>query len=399
MGEALNKFLQTIRPKAFEGVSISVENGLGRVTAKEIIAKSNLPPFDRSAVDGFAVRASDTVEASNYHPSKLRLTTEDQVGEGEARRIWTGNPLPEGSDAVVMLEHVVENGTGLEVLTPLTPGGNVSKKGEDVRIGEAAIAGRVRLTPYHLGLLTSLRFEKIQVVRKPVIAILPTGSELVPAGSTHELGQTVDSNSVILKAMCLELGARTIHLGISSDNVEEIRKKILKGFEEADVVLTTGGTSVGADDLVTKAIEETNGGRVVVHGIAMRPGMPTALAVLKQKPIIVLSGNPVAAVVGFEVFTRPLIQKLLGVAYEGRPVVAGKLSRRVVGALGRRVYLRVRLRREEGDWHVDPIRAKGSGIITTMTRADGYVIIPHDREGLDEGETVSVHLLKSKGTY
>ncbi|UCD96809.1 MAG: molybdopterin molybdotransferase MoeA [Candidatus Bathyarchaeota archaeon] len=395
--DALNQYVTVLRAKALEGVLVSVEEALGRVTAEEIVAQRSLPPFDRSAVDGYAVRASDTVEATVHRPSTLTLTSGDQVVVGSAREVWTGNPLPKGVDAVIMLEHVVADGNTLRVLTPLPPGANVSKKGEDVSTGEIAIASGVRVTPYHLGLVTSLGCEKIHVVRKPIVAILSTGSELVPLGTAQESGQIIESNSVVLKGMCRELGAEPSHLGIAGDDVEEIRKKIQKGCSVADVVLTTGGTSVGADDLVTKAIVDADGGRVVVHGIAMRPGMPTALAVVKRKPVIVLSGNPVAAIVGFEVFVRPLIQRLLGVKDEGRPVVAGRVSRRVVGALGRRVYVRVQLRKEGGELYVDPIRAKGSGIITTMTRADGYLIIPHDREGVDEGEVVLVHLLKWKG--
>jgi molybdopterin molybdotransferase len=395
--DALNQYITVLRPKVLKSILISIEEALGRVTAEEVVAQSSLPPFNRSAVDGYAVRASDTVEATVHNPAKLTLTTGDQVLEGNARKIWTGNPLPKGADATIMLEHVVADGSRLEVLNPLTPGANVSKKGEDVNAGDIAIASGVRVTPYHLGLLASLGFEKIHVVRKPAVAILSTGSELVPPGTVQKSGQIIESNSVVLKGMCRELGAEPNHLGIVGDDVDEIRRKIQKGCSVADVVLTTGGTSVGADDLVTKAIEDADGGRVVVHGIAMRPGMPTALAVVTQKPVIVLSGNPVAAVVGFEVFVRLWIQRLLGVRDEQRPVVFGRLSRRIVGALGRRVYVRVQLRNEGGELYVDPIRAKGSGIITTMTRADGYLIIPHDREGVDEGEMVSVHLLKRRG--
>ena len=390
--EALNKFFGILKLKRLNTAFIPVEKALGQVTAKEIIAQTNLPPFNRSAVDGYALKAKDTIEASQFHPKTLSLIEKEVVEEREAKETWTGNAIPEGADAVVMLEHTKKTDDGIEVIVSLTPGANVSKKGEDVEKGKIVMGAGVRLTPYDLGLLAALGMEKVEVVRKPKAAILATGSELVALGDNLKPNQIVEVNSIILSGMCAELRVEAFSLGIAKDDENEIREKINEGLAEADMVITTGGTSVGIHDLVPKILEQIEPHSVVVHGIAMRPSMPTALAVVHKKPVIILSGNPVAAVIGFEVFARPLIQKLLGTKNEERVKLRAKLTRRVAGVLGLRVFLRVKLVEKDGEFLAEPIRVKGSSIITTMTKANGYVIIPEDREGLRKDEVVTVHL-------
>jgi len=396
--EALSVFLETLKLKRLRAVSVAVEEALGRVAAEDIVAPTDLPPFDRSAVDGYAVRAKDTFEASQFKPKTLHLTKGDIVGKGEAKRVWTGNAPPNGADAVVMLEHTKEEKGKIEVLSAVTPGENVSKKGEDVRKGETAMKSGTRLRPYHLGLLAGLGVTHVKVVEKPKVATLSTGNELVPLGQKPKPSQVIDSNKLILSSLCRELGAEPIDLGIANDNMDHITAKIQEGLEKADVVITTGGTSVGVHDLVPLAINKIGKPGVVVHGVAMRPAMPTALAVVKGKPVFVLSGYPVAAMFGFEVFARPLILRLLGLESEPRPMLKARLTRRVAGVLGRQVYLRVQASRdEEGEFWAEPVRTKGSGLLTSMTKANGYVIIPEDREGLEEGETVVVHLFDKIG--
>jgi molybdopterin molybdotransferase len=196
----------------------------------------------------------------------------------------------------------------------------------------------------------------------------------------------------MLSEMCGELGAEAFSLGISKDSMKEIESNIKEGLKKADLIITTGGTSVGLHDLIPEVIKKITPHGMVVHGIAMRPGMPTALAVLEKKPVIVCSGNPVAAMIGFEVFVRPLIQKMLGVKNEERHRLRARLTRRVAGVLGRAVFLRVKVVKKKGEFWAEPIRVKGSGIITTVTRANGYVKIPMDREGLGEKELVEAHL-------
>jgi len=395
--EALSIFLKTLKPKRLQFISVSIEETLGRVTAKNITAPIDLPPFDRSAVDGYAVRAQDTFEASQFKPKTLQLTKTDSVGESQAKQVWTGNPLPKGADAVIMLEHTRAIKDKIEVIAALTPSENVSKRGEDIRKGDVAVESGTRLRAHHIGLLAALGTSHVDVVEKPQVAILSTGNELVELGKKPQPNQVIDSNRYIISGLVTELGAQPLNLGIARDNQNEIGAKISQGLAKADIVITTGGTSVGAADLVPMVINKLGKPGVVVHGVALRPGMPTALAVLKGKPVFVLSGYPVAATIGFEVFARPVILRLLGIEHEPRPLLKAKLTRRVSGALGRRVYLRVNVFKRDNDFFAEPVRTKGSGLLTTMTKANGYVIIPEDREGLDEGETVLVHLFAPIG--
>ncbi len=394
--EALSTLVKKLKPERLKSEQIPIHTASGRVTAEDVQAKNDLPPFDRSAVDGYAVKAQDTFGASQFNSKTLKLT-ENEVREGEARQIWTGTPLPRGADAVIMLEYTKRIKGKIEVGITITPGGNVSRKGEDVQRGEVAIEAGTRLKPHHLGLLAALGATHVNVVKKPKVAILSTGNELVELGHKPKPNQIVETNRLILSSMCQELGAEPLDLGIAKDDLNEISAKIREGLEQADVVITTGGTSVGYPDLVPMAINQIGTPGIIVHGVAMRPGMPTALAILQGKPVFILSGNPVAAMVGFEAFARPLLLKLLGVEREPRPTLKARLTRRVASALGRRVFLRVRVFERNDEFFAEPVRIKGAGVLSTMTKANGYVKIPENREGLEEGESVIVHLFDKIG--
>jgi molybdopterin molybdotransferase len=395
--DALSMLLEVLKPARLGVDRVQVSEALERVAAENVVAPSDLPSFDRSAMDGYAVRARDTFEASQFKPRLLKPTEKDSVHEGEAKQVWTGGMLPKGADAVVMLEHTKKVKDGIEVLAAVTPGENVSKRGEDIRKGEVVVKAGVRLLPQHLGLLAGLGITHISVARKPKVALLSTGNELVEPGQKPEPGQVINVNQLILSAMCEQLGAEPVYLGIARDDLNEISGKMAEGLRQADVVVTTGGTSVGHADLVPIAVNKLGKPGVIVHGMAMRPAMPTALAVVQGKPVFILSGYPVAAMFGFEVFVRPTILRLLGIEEEPRPMLRAKLTRRVASALGRRVYLRVHVSRKESEFFAEPIRTRGSGVLSTMTRANGYVVIPEDRGGLEEGETVIVHLFDKIG--
>lgn len=390
--DAMNRFSEKLKLKPKDAVLVPLELALGHVLAEKVVAEIDLPSFDRSAVDGYAVRAEDTFDASQFNPKQLKLTESDRVLKEEARPVWTGNMLPFSADAVVMLEYTRKMHEHLEVLASVTPSENVSKRGEDLRKGEVAVEAGTRLKSQHLGLLAALGLTRVKVREKPVVAVLSTGNELVKLGEKPKLGQIIGVNHLILSSMCRELGAEPLDLGIVKDDIKQISGKVQEGIDAADLVVTTGGTSVGNADLVPAAVNSIGKPGVIVHGVAMRPGMPTALAVLKGKPILVLSGNPVAAMFGFEVFARPLIFKLLGMKYESRVRVKAKLTMKVASALGQRVFLRVHVFEENGEFFAGPIRIKGSGVLSTMTRANGYVAIPENVEGVEEGEVVTVYL-------
>ena len=390
---AIQLLFDNLRIEKLNLVTIPLHEALNRVLAEEIIAEEDLPRFDRSAVDGYAVKAEDTFEASQFKPKTLRVTDEDGVGGKQAKKVWTGNPIPKGANAVVMLENTNCINSKIEVWVSATPGENVSKKGEDIRKGEVAVKAGTRLKPQHLGLIAALGIAEVKIVERPKIAILATGNELVEIGGKRREDQIFEVNRLILSALCRELDAEPVDLGIAKDDVEEILGKIKKGFERADIIITTGGTSVGVSDLVPEAVNRVGRPGVIVHGVAMRPAMPTALAVAHGKPIIILSGNPVAAMIGFEVFARPLICRMLGLEKEEhRLVVKAKITKRVSTVLGRKTFVRVRVLQRFGEFFAEPISARGSGLISTMTKANGYVVVPENREGLEEGESVSVYL-------
>jgi molybdopterin molybdotransferase len=391
--DALQSFLAQLKPKRLGSEQVPLNEAVARITAEDIRAKYNLPRFDRSAVDGYALQAKDTFGVSTFNPKVFKLT-DGKVHENKAKELWTGNPVPEGADAVVMLEYTKKFEDKVEVGKAVTPGRNVSKRGEDVAKGNVAVETGIRLNPHHLGLLVALGETHVPVVRKPKVAILATGNELVEMGQELEHGNIVETNRLMFSNLCIELGAEPLNLGLAKDDLEKISTKIKEGLKQADAVITTGGTSVGYPDLVPLAVNKLGKPGIVVHGVAIRPGMPTALAILDRKPVFVLSGNPVAATVGFEVFARPTLLKLLGID-EARPAVVAKLTRRVSGVLGRRSFLRVRVFEKDGCFFAEPVRVTGSGVITTMTKANGYVIISEDREGVDEGESVRVHLFSS----
>jgi molybdopterin molybdotransferase len=390
--EALSIFMRALKPKRLPAERVQLENSLGRVICKDVVAPIDLPSFDRSAVDGYAVQAEDTLQASQFKPKTIRLTRRSTVGKGQAKQVWTGNPVPKGADAVVMLEYTRPLKNEIQIISGMTPGENVSKKGEDIKKGEAAVESGIRLLPHYVGLLAALGVTHVDVVQKPKVAILSTGNELVELGEKPPANKIVNSNRFVIAGLCQELGAEPLYLGIARDAEEEIGAKILEGLEKADVVITTGGTSVGIADLVPIVVNKLGKPGVVVHGVAIRPGMPTAVGVLKGKPVFVLSGYPVAATIGFEVFARPTLLQLQGITDASRAMVKATLTKRVAGALGRRVYLRVKAFEKQGEFYAEPVRTRGSGLYSSMTRANGYVIIPEDREGLEKDEAVLVRL-------
>ncbi|MCW3995334.1 MAG: molybdopterin molybdotransferase MoeA [Candidatus Bathyarchaeota archaeon] len=394
--QALQTWFNTLQIDKPKTVSVPLQEALGRILAKDLIAQEDLPRFDKSAVDGYAVRAADLVGASQFKPVILQLTQDQQVNTKQARQIWTGNPIPKGGDAVVMLENTKKRNTELEVWTQLAPGDNISKQGEDIQKGTIALRAGIRLNPYHLGLAAAQGCTQLTVTEKPKIAILATGNEIAELGTERSPNQIYDSNKTIIKAMLDELGAQTNDLGIAKDNTQEIAQKIQNALKTNDIIVTTGGTSVGGLDLVPDAINMLGKPGIVVHGVALRPAMPTALATLEGKPVLILSGNPVAAIVGFEVFGRPLICKMLGMPKEEpRPMVKATLTRRVTSALGRKTYVRVHVSLKNNEFVAEPVSTKGSGSISTMTQSNGYLIVPENREGISEGESVIVHMFSS----
>lgn len=391
--EALQTWLDVLRVKKCSEITVPLDKALNRVLATDVIAEGDLPRFDKSAVDGYAVKAQDTTGATQFKSVTFHLTEAEEIGAKQAKQIWTGNPVPKGADAVVMLENTKKCEGELEVWVQLARGGNISKKGEDVKKGENIIKAGTRLKPYHIAMLSAMGNTETKVTQKPRIAIIATGNELAEAGSKPAENQIYESNGIMLSAMCQKLGAEPAYLGIAKDDITEITQKLKKGLQNCDAVITSGGTSVGGLDLVPDAVNNLGKPGVIVHGMALRPAMPTALAALDGKAVMILSGNPVAAIIGFEVFARPLICKMLGMKHaEPRPRVNAVMTRKVATALGRKTFVRVKVTQKNGDFVAEPVSARGSGAISTMTRGNGFVIVPENREGITKGEKMIVHL-------
>ena len=392
--DALEKWLAAIEFHP-NSTSVPLLTAQNRVLSSHIIANTDLPRTDRSAVDGYAVKATETIGASQSKPKIFKLNERDAIGPNQAKQIWTGNTIPENADAVVMLENTKTVGKILEVWSPTTRWENVSRKGEDIKKGEIAVKTGTRLKPHHLGIIAAFGMSEVEVFQKPKVAVLATGNEIVRVGDKIRENKVFDSNRVVLTALCNELGAEVIDLGIARDDIEEISQKLNNGLRRADAVMTSGGTSVGGPDLVPEVAARIGKPGILVHGVAMRPGMPTGLAVVGKKPIILLPGNPVAVMLSFEVFGRPLISRMLGLqATESRPVLMARMKRKISTTLGRKNLVRVHVSREKGEFIADPISARGSSLFSTMTRSNGYVIVPENQEGLAEGEMVAVNMFE-----
>jgi molybdopterin molybdotransferase len=293
-----------------------------------------------------------------------------------------------------MVENTKRLETGdIEIYAPVAPGENVSQVGEDVKQGTVVLEKGGKLKPPDLGLLVALGRGTVNVVQKPKVGVLSTGNELLDV-SPGETAKIADVNRPVLMAMVEESGGMPLDLGIARDDTEQISRKLKQGLASTDLVLVTAGTSVGKGDLVPDAIDELGKPGMLVHGIAMRPSLPTGLAVVDGKPVISLPGLPVSAMLAFSTFAQPLILRMLETEPDPQPKVKARTTKRIVGVPGFRTFIRVQVRESDGKLIVEPLRAPGSGILTTLTRANGIVVVPENVEGFDEGAEIEVQLFR-----
>ena len=399
LADALKIVLSNVKRLGSEPVSF--DRAVGRVLAQNVISKTDVPPFDRSGVDGYAVRARDTFRASELKPVRLRLIGSADVGRpsklvvwrGEAVKIMTGAQMPKGADAVVMVEHTRAEGSRIEVLVPLTPGKNVSARGEDVKAGDVVLERGRLLRPQEVGMLASTGNIKVLVSKRPRVGILATGSELQKPGPRVRLGKIADTNSYSLAAAVIGCGGLPSRMGAVADELALVRKTLERVVGVSDLVLVSGGASVGEHDVVPDAIAGL--GELFFHGVAIRPGAPTAFGAIKGKPVFSLPGFPVSALVAFDLLVRPALRHMQGLPAErGFTKVRAKLSRKVSSTLGRAEVVRVKLRQVRGELLAEPLRITGSGVLSSMTKADGFVLVPEDVEGLEAGSEVGVELYR-----
>jgi molybdopterin molybdotransferase len=377
----------------------------GRVLAASITAPEDVPGFLRATMDGYAVRAPDTFGASVGAPQYLEIKGEVPmgvasgrgVGHGETLRVATGAMLPPGADAVVMVEYSAEHPDGtLEVRRAVAPAENVLQPGEDVTRGEVIFpAGRL-LRPQDLGLLAALGITPVPAYQKPRVAIISSGDEIVPLDRRPAPGQVRDANAYLAAAQVAAWGGLPLLHGIVPDDFGALRAALAETLDTTDLILISGGSSVGVRDLTLNAIQDLPGAEILAHGVALRPGKPTILASLGKpgpKPLLGLPGHPASAAVVMEVLGRPLLTRLAGLTDPprwGRTVTA-RLSRNLAGATGREDYVRVRLRREGDTLWADPVLGP-SGLLSPLVKSDGLVMIPLGVEGLFKGEEVMVQV-------
>jgi molybdopterin molybdotransferase len=406
--EALEKLIMEASIRPLKAEEVPLLEALERVLSEDLKAPANVPPFDRAAMDGYAVRAEDTQGASASNPIFLKVLGEAEigseydglVGSGEAVQVGTGTPIPKGADSVLMFEYskLLEDGMTLEAYKPLTRGENVAKAGEDVKAGERILPeGRI-LQPQDLAMLAALGISRVKVRVKPRVVVLSVGGELVEPEAEGGPGKIHDSNRYFLLSALQRLGCTPLDLGIAPDEIEEISSKVLRVLKEAHLYVLCGGSSVGGRDITLKALEVLEGFRLLFHGISIRPGRPLAAGTLKGRPVIALPGYPAATMLTFHVFVRQVLSLMLGVKLpEFR--IKGRLTRRVASQPGILDLVRVKVRRVEDGWLVEPLRITGAGVISSMVKADGLLMVPERLEGYEEGEVVEVELFRSPGGF
>ena len=394
--EALQQILAKISPLGMERVNIVLARG--RVLGEDILAPRKIPPWDNSAMDGYALRWEDIRSASGKNPVFLRVVADLPAGQifrgpvkpGEAIRIMTGAPLPENLDTVVQSEDTEKTGDRVKILACPEKGKNIRRAGEDVSAGEGVLRQGMILGAAHIGMLASFQRAFVAVYQCPRVAILSTGDELLEIDEPPAEGKIINSNSYALAAQVAECGGIPIQLGIAKDRSEDLEEKIQQGAD-ADILITSGGVSVGDYDLVKVMLQKL--GQMNFWKVAMRPGQPLAFGTLKGKPLFGLPGNPVSSMVSFEQFVRPSILKMGGHTALFRPLLRAVLLETIEKKAGWMHFIRCRLRREGEKVFATTTGEQGSGILSSMVKAQGLIVIPQEKTCARSGEEVMVLLL------
>ena len=399
--EAQRRFQEAVSLDPLGTERVALDEAFGRVLARDVVTAVDVPSFDRSNYDGYALRAADTWGAREEDPRRLELSEEVlatgvvpevEVTPGHATLIATGGMLPRGADAVVMVEHTESDADQLVVNRAVTPGFGISFAGSDVTAGETVLRRGEILSSRETGVLAAIGAEEVTVWRKPTVAIISTGDEIIPPGQPMRPGLVYDSNARILADAVRELDGVPLVLGIVRDDLDELRGKLQDALRQADVILLSGGTSKGAGDLSYHAVSELSEPGIVAHGVALKPGKPICLAADRGKPVVILPGFPTSAIFTFHEFVAPVIQMLGGRRAATRSSKTARLAVKVNSEIGRTEYLLVGLVGPADDLAAYPM-GKGSGSVTTFSRADGFVTIGRHEEIIEAGTVVDVQLI------
>ena len=374
-------------------------DAFGYVLAEEVRSDMNMPPFDKSAMDGYAVVASDVAKASRARPVVLEVVDEIVAGRmptrvvspGEAAKIMTGAPVPQGADAVVIVEVTEQVGSKVRIFEPCKKGANICFLGEDIREGDIVLGKGKLLRAQEIGVLASVGRTKVRLFKRPEVAVIATGSEIVEPDIVPRPGQIRNSNAYSLSAQVVENGCAVRYLGIVGDRKPALEARIREGLE-ADVLILSGGVSMGAYDLVKETLRAL-GVRLFFEKVRMKPGKPTVFGVRDSTLVFGLPGNPVSTIVAFEQFVRPAIRKMAGYSILDRPRVHAVLERSFTKKPGRRLFAPARTVHREDGWHTDAVDSHGSADLLAMTHANSFLIVPEELGVLEAGEVVEVQLL------
>lgn len=380
----------------FGAEQVKLEQSLGRVLAEEVCANRDLPPYDISAMDGYALRSADLGNI----PAALEIIEDIKAGDmptkslapSQCARIMTGAPLPQGADAVIRVEETeAKPENKVQINQAVKPGNDIRRLGENMFNGEVVLSSGTEITPGVIGVLATVKRAQVQVYRRPRVAILSTGNELEGLDEPVDPNKIPDANSYALMAQTQALGIEPVLLGIARDDPDELARYLKLGLEY-DVLLVSGGTSVGVHDYVRTTIE-TLGARMLFWRVAMKPGHPVAFGKAGEKIIFGLPGNPVSSMVCFEQFVAPALRRMMGHARTCRRTIAARLTHNVKHQPGRTEFIRVMLAKEQGGYAATSTGAQGSGMLLSMARADGLAVVPADCNGLAAGSMVTVQLL------
>ncbi len=396
--DAIKKLDSHIKFTSFEEIQTST--ALNRILAEDIVSNVDIPPFNRAAMDGYALKATDTFEASLKNPKKVKLVGKVGVGsssdlemdEGEAIRISTGAAIPKGADTVIKIEDTDIKEDTITLFTSLVPGKNISKKGEDILKGKKILDKGIQLKPEHIAILSSSGLTKIKVRGRPKVSVYATGDELIELGNPLEPNKIYNSNTPMISNLVKMYGGTVIRESTLKDDKEKIKEFLLNSVKDSDIVVFTGGTSVGSKDLLPEIVQES--ATILIHGVAMRTGSPILIGYKDKTVIFCLPGTPVAAYIGFLKFVGITIRKMLGcLKIDPRTEIFATLKKDVpVSSMGYIHHLRVKIEKIKNEYIAFPIKLKGSGVLSSLTKSDGIVEIPPYQEGLKEGVKVLVKL-------
>jgi len=399
--EAHEAIARRVKPRALGTEEATLLGAFDRVLAEDIVAAHDIPPFDRATVDGYAVRAQDTFGAEENRPVELKICgtvrtghlSKIKVGKKQAAEIFTGAPIPEGADAVVMVENTDKESEHIRVFSAVPKSGNVMEAGSDIKKGETVLTKGRRLGSREIGAVAALGIDQVKVQIIPRVAVFSTGPEVIQPGSRLAPGKIYDINSYSLSAAVLKSGGKPIHLGIVKDEFSELQETLKVALKTADMVVTSGGVSVGPKDLMPKVLASLGKSGLILSGIAVKPGKPTTVADIDGKLVYSLPGHPASALMIFHLLVRPMIQVMAGIAPTKDPELEAVAGARMFSAKGRKTFVMVKLREDKSNGiFAEPVSKGDSGAITTLTKADGFVEIPENVQFVDMKERITVHL-------